>query len=569
MHLLKYFKAMSLRPENAKEIRALILELAIRGRLTEEWRRDNPDVESASVLLEQIREEKARLVKEKIIRKEKALPEIEVGRYSFPIPQNWNWCRLRDIGVAQTGSTPSKNNIEYWGDFIPFVNPGNISSTGIELPDVYLSKEGLEKGRLIPQKSLLMVCIGGSIGKCGINKIDVSCNQQINTLTPIQIDVDLVKILCEADYFQKELVRKASGSATPIINKGKWESIIIPLPPLPEQKAIVTTVNRLLAEVDELEQQTTRFQALRQDYVTASLRALTGEDSGEAWAELRPHFQSFFNQENGVKKLREAVLELAVQGKLTARWRAKNPDVEPAGVLLERIGVEKARLVREKVIRKQKEQPIIDPAPYHIPKKWAWTRMQSITTLVTDGTHHTPTYIDEGVPFLSVKNLSRGKLEFTNTRFISQDEHEKLIRRCNPEKGDVLLTKVGTTGIAVTVDTDKAFSIFVSVALLKLVQNTVRPSFLELLINSPFVKYQSSEGTQGVGNKNLVLRTIKSFILPLPPLPEQRAIVKIVDELMALCDRLAEKIEQREIIGNDFLRSSVRELLVATEAVAI
>jgi type I restriction enzyme S subunit len=570
MHLLKYFKAMSLRPENAKEIRALILELAIRGRLTEEWRRDNPDVESASVLLERIRKEKARLVKEKVIRKEKALAEIDEN---FSLSDKWIWCRLIDISnQVHYGMTASAIKTYERVRLLRITDIQNNQVNWNTVPSCNYKAKDLTTYSL-NENDILIARTGGTIGKsyrvANISVTSLFASYLIRVVPNSLIDSEYLKLFLECPYYWNQITSASSGTGQPNVSGTKLKALEVPLPPLPEQKVIVATVNRLLAEVDELEQQTTRFQALRQDYVTASLRALTGEDSGGAWAELRPHFQSFFNQENGVKKLRAAILELAVQGKLTARWRAKNPDVESAGVLLERIGVEKARLVREKVIRKQKEQPIIDPAPYHIPKKWAWTRMQSITTLVTDGTHHTPTYIDEGVPFLSVKNLSRGKLEFTNTRFISQDEHEKLIRRCNPEKGDVLLTKVGTTGIAVTVDTDKAFSIFVSVALLKLVQNTVRPSFLELLINSPFVKYQSSEGTQGVGNKNLVLRTIKSFILPLPPLPEQRAIVKIVDELMALCDRLAEKIEQREIIGNDFLRSSVRELLVATEAVAI
>jgi type I restriction enzyme S subunit len=128
-------------------------------------------------------------------------------------------------------------------------------------------------------------------------------------------------------------------------------------------------------------------------------------------------------------------------------------------------------------------------------------------------------------------------MNFSATRFISLEEHVELAKRCNPEFGDLLLTKVGTTGIAVLVNTERTFSIFVSVALLKLPTKEIG-SYLELLINSPFVRRQSDEGTEGVGNKNLVLRKISAFVFPLPPLAEQHRIVAKVDELLTLVDRL-------------------------------
>jgi type I restriction enzyme, S subunit len=144
---------------------------------------------------------------------------------------------------------------------------------------------------------------------------------------------------------------------------------------------------------------------------------------------------------------------------------------------------------------------------------------------------------------------------------ISNEEHNELIKRCRPEFGNLLLTKVGTTGIAKVVDIDIEFSIFVSLALLKFSQELVFPYYLELMINSPFVKTQSQKNTQGVGNKNLVLRCIKNFTVPLPPLAEQKRIVAKVDRLVSLCDELEERKKQRRSHCINLNNGAVTQLL--------
>src|SRR5699024_5887305 len=132
---------------------------------------------------------------------------------------------------------------------------------------------------------------------------------------------------------------------------------------------------------------------------------------------------------------------LAVKGKLVPQ----DDSDEPASLLLERIREEKDRLVKEKKIKKEKPLPEIgeDEIPYELPKGWEWVRLNNICSLITDGTHSTPKYTEYGVPFLSVKDLSKGFIDFSNTRFISEEEHTQLIKSCNPQYGDILLTKVG------------------------------------------------------------------------------------------------------------------------------
>lgn len=261
---------------------------------------------------------------------------------------------------------------------------------------------------------------------------------------------------------------------------------------------------------------------------------------------LEKHFEIALETPDGITRLRELILKLAMQGKLVEQ----NSNDKPAQKLLKEIEKEKERLLKSKLMKKQSSLEAIkkEQIPYLIPNNWKWIKLENICTLITDGAHHTPNYIDEGVPFLSVKNLSSGKIDFNDTKYISKKEHLELTKRCNPEYNDILLTKIGTTGIAVTIDTDKEFSIFVSVALLKIIRDKVHPKFIENLINSPLVRKYSKDGTEGVGNKNLVLRKIREYIIPLPPLEEQKRIVEKIDQLMLLCDKLeAERNSQNKL----------------------
>jgi type I restriction enzyme S subunit len=185
-----------------------------------------------------------------------------------------------------------------------------------------------------------------------------------------------------------------------------------------------------------------------------------------------------------------------------------------------------------------------------LPKSWKNVTIEDVCHKITDGTHKTPKYVKDGVPFLSVKNITNGFIDFSDTKFVTQKEHEVLIKRCNPEINDVLYTKVGTTGVAKVIDTNKDFSIFVSLALLKPNFNLIESRFFEYLLNSPNSYKQAQSRTRGVANRNLVLKDIKAIDIPLPPLPEQKRIVSKLDALFARIDKsialLEENIKQTE-----------------------
>lgn len=181
-------------------------------------------------------------------------------------------------------------------------------------------------------------------------------------------------------------------------------------------------------------------------------------------------------------------------------------------------------------------------------EKYEIKTVDELCSKITDGTHSTPKYTDDGVHFLSVKNISQGIIDFSDTKYVSQEEHLTLSKRCNVEKNDILYTKVGTTGIAKVVDTDIEFSIFVSIALLKPKNNLIESMYFQYILNSPNCYQQSQSRTRGMANRNLVLKDIKQINFPLPPLHIQQKVVKYLDEV-------SEKIEKVKSIQKEKMDS--------------
>ena len=237
-----------LNAEFPDKLRKSILQQAVQGKLTE---RDPAD-EPASELIKRIKKEKEALMKSGKIKKEKPLPEITEDEKPFDIPDTWEWVRLGELGETQTGTTPSTKNPAFFGNDIPFIKPADIYADHINYENEGLSFAGSEQGRIISKNSIMMVCIGGSIGKTYYNDRSVCCNQQINTITPIFCSVKYVWLAMSSNYFRCELQKEATGTATPIINKSLWSNIVIPLPPLAEHERIVARVAELLAVCDGL-----------------------------------------------------------------------------------------------------------------------------------------------------------------------------------------------------------------------------------------------------------------------------------------------------------------------------
>ncbi|KGA33271.1 restriction endonuclease [Pectobacterium brasiliense] len=258
----------------------------------------------------------------------------------------------------------------------------------------------------------------------------------------------------------------------------------------------------------------------------------------------------------GIKKLRELILELAVRGKLVTQ----DPNDEPASELLKRIAAEKAELVKQGKIKKQKPLPEIseDEKPFELPVGWEWVRLGNLSSKITDGVHHTPKYLNEGVAFISVKDINGNRISFDNCKYISQDQHEEINQRCNPEKGDLLICRIGTLGRVTIVDIDRPFSLFVSVGLIKTLLNDLSVNYLHKVFYSPCLLSQMEEIKVGGSHTNkLNLNDIPNLLIPFPAEKEQEKIVAKITQLMFLCDQL----EQQSLSNLDAHQQLVETLL--------
>ena len=203
----------------------------------------------------------------------------------------------------------------------------------------------------------------------------------------------------------------------------------------------------------------------------------------------------------------------------------------------------------EKILATGEVKCIDEEIPFEIPQGWEWCRFSSLYLSLTDGTHSTPKYTLAGIPFISVKDISSGIIDFSNTKYISKEEHQKLSDRCHPQKGDLLLSKVGTTGIPALVTTDKEFSLFVSVALIKLTQNKFSNEFLLFMIQSPLVQEQAKENTRGVGNKNWVLSAVSKTLMVVPPLEEQKRIKNRLNLVLPYIERYSSSQDKLDLLN--------------------
>jgi len=474
----------------AKQLKNSILQMAVQGKLVPQ----DPNDEPASVLLERIKNEKGQLIKEKKIKENKPLPPITDDEVPFDLPEGWIWCRLGDIAlkILAGGDKPK--------DF------SAVQTTKCQIPVI---ANGVTNNGLIGYTETATIN-ERSVTISGRGTIGFSCVRTVpycpivRLISVIPSDLVDIEYLC---YTFEFLFERGIGTSIPQLTVPMVSPKLVPLPPLPEQHRIVARIEELLPLIEEY---------------------------GEKYNKLEKYNKSFPVQ------MKKSILQAAVQGKLVEQ----NADDEPASVLLGRIRAEKERFVKSGKIKKSKPLPPIsdDEITFDVPSGWVWCRLGDLVYKLTDGAHHTPTYTTSGVPFLSVKDMSSGKIDFGNTKFISTEQHADLYKRCDPERGDILLTKVGTTGVPVLIDTDREFSLFVSVALLKFNQDLLCGKYLVNLLGSPLVQEQCNENTRGVGNKNWVIRDIANTLVVLPPFAEQERIVARVEELLGVVEGVRESI---------------------------
>ena len=480
----------------AQELKNSILQLAVQGKLVPQCKEDEP----ASELLKRIRADK-----EKVGKKEKPLPEITEDEIPFEIPENWEWVRLGEIGSLLSGY--AFKSTEYEKSGVQVVRISDLADDTVSTKDaVYYSKKD-ELNQYLVVKNSFLICLTGSIGKMAWvqDNIPRYLNQRVGMY--ISYDVSITPYLwlfLHSPYVINQWIASKTSTNGNIKNSNVTEALC-PIPPLAEQERIVAKIEELMPMVEEY---------------------------GKAEEQLTKLNTEFPDE------LRKSILQQAVQGKLTER----DPADEPASELLKRIKTEKEALMKSGKIKKEKPLPEIteDEKPFDIPDTWEWVRLSDICN-ISDGTHQTPTYVEHGIPFISAQNVKPYRFLPENHRDVSYEDYLEYNKNISPEKGDILMARVGAgIGEAAIIDQDFEFSIYVSLTLIKCYSKEFNMMYLLHVLNSPIGRKLAEKKTLGKGASqgNLNLIFIREFVLPIPPLAEQKRIVKRVEELLALCNEL-------------------------------
>lgn len=533
-----------------KKLRELILELAVRGKLVPQ----DPNDEPASELLKRIATEKAELVKQGKIKKQKPLPEISEDEKPFELPEGWEWVRLIDIMAdIHYGYTASADETKE----VKLLRITDIQDDKVNwgtVPGCDISEKMVEQYKL-NNNDIVIARTGGTVGKSylveniNVSSVFASYLIRLKYLSPMQ--AGFTKVFLGSQLYWKQLYDGTSGTGQPNVNGNTLKAIILPIAPLNEQHKVVSKVDELMSLCDQLEQQSLISLDAHQQLVETLLATLThsqnAEELAENWARISQHFDTLFTTEASIDALKQTILQLAVMGKLVPQ----DPNDEPASELLKRIEQEKTQLVKEGKIKKQKPLPLIndDEKPFELPEGWETVYMQDISELITDGTHQTPKYTERGRPFVSAQCVKPFKFMPENCRFVSENDYQQYIKNRKAELNDILLSRVGAgIGESAVVDSDLEFAIYVSTGLIKPMKRNINSHYLVLWLNSPIGREFSSKYTygKGVSQGNLNLSLIRSFLVSLPPRLEQERIVSRVNELFSICDILKSRLQSAQ-----------------------
>jgi len=509
---------------DTKALRQKILDLAIRGKLVPQ----DPNDEPAEVLLERIREQKQQMLKEGKLKKKdikndtiifKGEDNLHYEKFQdgtvkciedeipFEVPEGWEWARLRDICMMSAGKSKSSDQIKsepFQGSYPCFGGNGVRGYV-----DEY-NQDGIFS--IVGRQGALCGNINIAIGKF------YATEHAVVTTLFAGIDFKWSNYILEA----LRLNNYATGAAQPGLSVANILNVFVPVPPTQEQDRIGNNVDESLKFIEALEQEKIDLQKI-------------------------------------IIAAKTKILDLAIRGKLVPQ----DPNDEPASVLLEHIRAEKEELIKQGKIKRDKKESVIfkgddnsyyervgdiisnidDEIPFELPQNWEWSRLQTICYPITDGTHKTPTYSDSGYIFLSAKNITTGKINWNDIMYIPKSLHDELYSRVSPKMNDILLAKNGTTGVAAIVDRECEFDIYVTLALLRVVNNNISSQYLLKIIASDTIQDYFKSSLKGIGVPNLHLEHIRTTLIPIPPINEQNKIAERIYQYYSLLDSIVQNIE--------------------------
>ncbi|MGF3093474.1 restriction endonuclease subunit S [Cronobacter sakazakii] len=388
-----------------------------------------------------------------------------------------------------------------------------------------------------------------TVGKVSILEMDAYHNEAIISINHHSgVERDYLFIILP-------LISKLGKSKQAImgntLNSASLSMLLLPMPPQQEQIKIISKYRQLMSLCDQLEQQSLTSLEAHQQLVETLLATLTdsqnAEELTENWARISQHFDTLFTTEASIDALKQTILQLAVMGKLVPQ----DPSDEPASELLKRIEQEKAQLVKEGKIKKQKPLPPVsdEEKPFDLPEGWSFCRLQDITNLITDGKHgDCSNKSDSGYYFLSAKDINDGKLNYKFARQIEPDEFLEVHKRTNLQIGDICMVNTGATvGKMAIVDDDALVSHTTfqkSVAIIKPASPFIFNLYIYIFLESQAPALRIKSGGSAINN--LLLGDLKKNITSLPPLGEQKRIVNKVNELNFICGQLKSRLQSAQ-----------------------
>ena len=442
----------------------------------------------------------------------------------FELPEGWEWCRVRDIAAVKGGKRlPKGVGFSPCRTAHAYIRVTDMKNHSINTDDLkYISEEVfLQIKNYTISKDDLYVTIAGTIGVTGEvpTELDgMNLTENAVKITNIQINKTYLCLIIQSEFVQQQFQDKTHQVAMPKLALERILSTLIPVCTITTQSAMVSK----FVEMDSLINQI--------------------REEKEILAET-------------VSLTKSKILDLAIRGKLVPQ----NPDDEPASVLLERIRAEKEELIKQGKIKRDKKESVIfkgednsyyetigkntvcidEEIPFDIPDRWTWCRLQSISSILTDGTHKTPEYSDSGYMFLSSKNVTSGKIDWENVMYIPEYLHEELYGRLAPAKDDILLAKNGTTGVAAIVDHEEVFDIYVSLALIRIINNMIFPEYILHTIGSSYIQNYFNSSLKGIGVPNLHLEHIRKTLIPIPTYTEQKLIAGKIKHILFKIDDIS------------------------------
>ena len=525
-----------------RKLRELILELAVRGLLVPQ----DPNDEPASELLKKIAAEKARLVKAGKIKKDKPLPAISDEAVPFVAPHGWKWARIADIGHDFGQKTPD-------ADFT-YIDVGAIDNRLglICCPATLMAEDAPSRARkLVSRGTVIYSTVRPYLLNVAIVQKDFDPEPIASTafavVHPFEGVVSgYVYRYLRSPSFVAYVESVQTGIAYPAINDRQFFSGLIPLPPTAEQHRIVAKVDELMALCDQLEQQTEVSLGAHQTLVETLLNALTrAADHAQfasAWQRIAGHFDTLFTTEESIAQLKQTILQLAVMGKLVPQ----DPNDEPASELLKKIAAEKAKLVKEGKIKKEKPLPPLadNEKPYDLPKGWEWVRTYQVAECRLGKMLDRAKNSGAAYPYLRNTNVQWQQFKLEDIKEINLEPYE--LEEYRVRDGDLLICEGGEPGRCAIWRAERSEMYFQKALHRVRVFGGILPEHIANCLQADALCKRLDQFFTGATIKHFAGQELNRYFFALPPLAEQHRIVAKVDELMALCDQLKSRLSDAQ-----------------------